>query len=154
MFPFLFLIQAQHPNLQYLQLRNSNLIVFHFLTINHGIQTLVQPAFSFRENFLPRTSLWPFRIFFITYFVILKYGKGLPQNFVVDFVLFKFILSPLYLSWFSSFSKFHFFFLKFQKHFLDKNKIVDSAPTSLEKYQAYLKISPLFLLQEIYRLTA
>lgn len=133
MFPFLFLIQAQHLNLQYLQLRNSNLIVLHFLTTNHGTGTLVQPAFSFRENFLPRTSLWPFRIFFITQLVILKYGKDLPQNFVVDFVLFKFILSPLHLYWFSSFSKFHFFFLKFQKHFLDKNKIVDSAPDTLQQ---------------------
>lgn len=59
----------------------------------------------------------------------------------LDFTVFSFILlilSFLGLSWFSSSSKFHFFSLKFQKPILDKNRIVDSAPTSLAKYQAYL----------------
>lgn len=48
------------------------------------------------------------------------------------------ILFFLHLSLFGSFSKFYFF-LMFQKPILAKNRILDSALTSLGKYQVYLE---------------
>lgn len=83
---------------------------------------------------MPGTSVWTFQIFFLAYLIILKEGQG-PG---VDFVLLLCLLSSLAPSWLGSSSKFHFF-LKFQNPILDKNKIGDSAPTSLAKYQTYLK---------------
>lgn len=49
-----------------------------------------------------------------------------------------FILSFLHLALFGSSSEFYFF-LMFQKPILAKNRILDSALTSLGKYQVYLE---------------
>lgn len=100
-------------------------------------------------DFMTLPSIWPFRSFLLHIKLFQNKDKPFPGTLMWDlsfgsvfrldcFLHILHVLFFLDLSLFGSFSKFHFC-LMFQKPILAKNRIFDSALTSLAKYQAYLK---------------